>query len=746
MKRLISAALALLLAFSMAALTGCAPKQDTLTVGEWLSMVNDEFGMYSYDEEDEPYIEGMSPGDPYYEAAQIAGAWGTIPQGSDLDLSAPLTNEFAAASLAKTVGREDFAGMSDKEIAQYSAENGYLAYDYRGANRTVSLEDAVASIETAKDVWTQPVSTPSRQVTYAEGVVPLPENATMTAAFSYDDTANAVTLPEAAARQVKPGDVYLLFNLPPFGESQAFRAQTVNTANGVTTVVNSSAQPQMHEIFDELHIAASPEVDFTNVGYIDGAGNVQPYNPLAAAPRIGEQSTFNGAPAVQPLKTITMDGFKDNGMAGKKEIKLPNGWDVEYDLSKTSASFTIKKGKIPEMDMALSIDSNGNLYSGGPEGGFSGEAYAGYTISIFDICPTVKIDYKTLGEGKTGLITGWSLDTGIPTRVDYAYACLSYKVSEEFKAGAKIAEEFLIMSVPIPVDAVFGGLLATLWVEIKMIITIEGEISLTASLSDYKVGFERNGGSTREISEKHKSEPELKINASLELTPYIGLRLSIVCDLLAGEAGLAAGIGIEAETSNLLDPPICVDASLYWVVKLKFGVSAGFGALSESKEISICNKNNAKIKDYHFEDWAIVSYYEGDTYHRNCCRDKEEEQETTADPNGPTNAPDPYEPFTGERRLQLDSYMMFLNVGKSDTMRVTLPAGYSPSDLVWASSSTSVASVSNGAVSGKAEGEAEITVKTSDGKYGNSFTVIVRAPDVWYDPNQAADRTAYAYI
>ena len=75
--------------------------------------------------------------------------------------------------------------------------------------------------------------------------------------------------------------------------------------------------------------------------------------------------------------------------------------------------------------------------------------------------------------------------------------------------------------------------------------------------------------------------------------------------------------------------------------------------------------------------------------------------------------------------LQLSDFAVIMNVGETKTLGVTIPDGYSSSDLVWSVSEGTSVKVVNGTITATSEGTSTITVKTADGKYTGQCVVVV---------------------
>jgi hypothetical protein len=71
-----------------------------VTTGDWLTMLNDQFGMTTYVSQD-PYYADIDASNPYFEAVQIAYEWGVINDADAIDVDANVTHEFVAMTLVR---------------------------------------------------------------------------------------------------------------------------------------------------------------------------------------------------------------------------------------------------------------------------------------------------------------------------------------------------------------------------------------------------------------------------------------------------------------------------------------------------------------------------------------------------------------------------------------------------------------------------------------------------------------------
>lgn len=103
-----------------------------------------------------------------------------------------------------------------------------------------------------------------------------------------------------------------------------------------------------------------------------------------------------------------------------------------------------------------------------------------------------------------------------------------------------------------------------------------------------------------------------------------------------------------------------------------------------------------------------------------------EDTETKLEEDKVTEQSEENEILEGSNILDIDSYMISVNVGTTETIIVSsLPEGYTEADLIWESENHEIATVKGGKVTGISTGSTQIKVSTSDGTYSVNCTVIV---------------------
>ena len=122
-KKLISILMVIVTLLSMVmSFSGCSTQQNnSLTLGQWLGMVNNSFGMESYSQE-EPYIKNVSKENEYFNTIQIAAEWDVIDRDTIINPNSALTWKEALVTLVN-VGNFTSTNATEDEKIDYAINN-----------------------------------------------------------------------------------------------------------------------------------------------------------------------------------------------------------------------------------------------------------------------------------------------------------------------------------------------------------------------------------------------------------------------------------------------------------------------------------------------------------------------------------------------------------------------------------------------------------------------------------------------
>lgn len=349
-KRIISAMTgAALLTSYMSVLSGCSLKEffnnsssssDTsenkaddgvLTNGEWLSMVNDAFGM-QVDEEAE---------DGELDAAR---EWGVIGESEEIDKNAPVDDKFVTTTLMRAAGFAD-ENSTDEEVINAAIEHGVLK------DSETPLTDPTAAAETliqAQNEWANQEFEEHRNVDLVEGVQNFDEKLKTTDFEIKDDF---IVLPTEYAQTLTKDSVFILPKDEETGKGGAYKVvATVDNGDGTTNVKGVAAKPE--EIYSKLDVSGKIAPDLSK------------FEP-SSDPRV----SFNGTEATgvsyaQP-EDFTVRPLSYTGYNGDQPIKAMasvglNSIDFSIDLNDDLTLST----SVHDISLNADIDWDFGIFSG----------------------------------------------------------------------------------------------------------------------------------------------------------------------------------------------------------------------------------------------------------------------------------------------------------------------------------------------------------------------------------------------
>lgn len=709
---------------------------DSVTVGEWLAAINDAFGITYYT--DEKPVEGVSASDPYYDAVQAALDWDII-DGSALNTGDKVTKLFAANTLVKAVGFADVSAMTSDEIARFAADNGYVDFEYRGQTdgiRYITAAEGACALAASADIWYNPdFGELKEEIKLNEGTVDL--TSISSDKFAQAD-ANTFLIDKDAAADIAPGTIYIL---PGIGINSAgvYKAESVEYKDNYAVITNSAEEVKLEDAVESFTSSGSVTPDLTTCVVVDGLGNV-----VSSGSTVAPQSNTN--PDAGTMNLVS-DG------AGNVSKLADGAFTLDLSIGDIHINGTVSPDYI-------SVSADGILYKGDNGSMSFKKSYEirdiGFDqkIQLFNKYAYAKLNYTTVDTTKLD----FSYDKTVVFAPEYSngnghfLSNLGRSVAKD--ANAKGAKSIKICSVKI---ADSWGI--NVWLEVKLNISIDGQITLTVTTRNSQ-GAECRDGKVRFFKDQNR---DVNINADCkaEATLYLGLKVQWF-DIPIFTCGIEGGLGCVAKmTAHLADSErhlideaqfsgcnmkimdgalgnlngmsythdeygvinltceSCIDITTYAILRFVIDPKCFIGGfLNGNTTITFLDINNAVIPALcvHIEDGHIVDH----------CTRTYNDGEETSDSSGDETAPDETA-FAGVDAIDVDFYFLSLSVGENGKLNVTeLPEGYTMSDVVFSSGNSDIVSVSgDGTLKAVSGGQTEITVKTSDEKYTVSCSVFV---------------------
>ena len=750
----------------------------TLTMGQWLMLINNAFGMESYTET-EPYFESVATTSPYYEAVQIATEWEIINVNEPLDVNKKLSWEEALVTLVNAGEFIDIESEKQDKI-NYAIANFDNSISDKILKKEIQYQNAVVLLATAQEKWANITYEKNvEEVKYNEEIVNLVEDVKT----NYEKNNNEITISSDLVGEIKEGDIYVIQSKENPLEYTYCKAKEVTTKDGYTHITNSDEKLKLEEVFEELQLEGNivPTADNTVI--------YDPYGNIIACPEGFSHVLAKDDP-----------NFSTVGFTQVAETELKVGdYTISYDIDLDD-----------ELSFEVGLEKEKN--------GFSvGSSFAVNELSIvhdvdlgwFKIKKAMlRLDYEVENTFEVGYSK--EFDDKEQATLAEIYEVTGVFVSEckrkvlrEFDGTNYIEKEEVIKIFSIDVYSIG---IAKITLDVNFKIAVDGSVSVIVTQSG-ALGIEYKKGKIRFIKEYNK-DVDAELKAQIECTLGIGpalYALGFDDPIIALEAAIGAGASAaikmhlvdeanhlieeysfddncaedcealaslqitatpdtlekvaklqgghynaEAGTSIQLHMGICLDVTVYAI--LEFGVTDNCYAcdwIGDSAELTcrILGEDNAKILNYHVDNWewnkGKITWYPSED--ANYCSlkfkpfDKEEattEEETTTEeptasvePN-PTIGDNSYDVDYGEFLLLTD-FSATVKVGGKYSVKVEqLPTGYSLSDIIFVSADPSIANVNvGGIVEGKKGGSTTITVTTSDGKHIAAISITVKADE-----------------
>lgn len=772
-KKLISILMVIVTLLSMVmSFSSCSTQQNnSLTLGQWLGMVNNSFGMESYSQE-EPYIKNVSKENEYFNTIQIAAEWDVIDRESTIDPNSALTWKDALVTLVN-VGNFTKANATEDEKIDYAINNFDSRIRKYWMNRQIDVASATQLLVIAQEKWANKTyKEPISKVEYSENVVDFSD--VKQSDYTVSESGN-ILVGNDIAGNLEVGKVVVLPSSENNATPNAYKIKEIKT-NGEYVEVVPDTDLELGDVVDELYIEDTFTPDLTQAAFYDGNGNLLSGDPSA---NIAPQSYSSVSdPMISTLAYSSNETVKTIPLASKTTFSFEvDGCKVEVAMKSDGLSAKIEmpmsekdkswigyyEAEISNFEVTNKID------------------YSWFTLHSAE----VKVDYttkNTIGvkkkfvDEKAVYAPKWSNGNG--------HFLSNLKNAVWKNNDGKGAKTIKIGSIKVASVGV-----ASFSVDVYAKCKVDGTIEISCSETGCK-GIEYKNGNCRVINTSDKDTDvkfKCKAEGTVSVAPtvnafgfaIIGLKAEVglgaeasltlhladagnhllqemstsdlppeVVDSMEVE-GLSAeaeeirkyaeeqGGTFECETSTVdLHLDRCFDINIYFILKVGIEEETLAGKLLKGTKIKveweIFGSKNAKICNLHVEngDWATAFSNIGFFTNKDQCTlkyvpfddAKEDEKKTETEDNNNS------EVTVGEV-LVITDMKVVLEVGSTKIISVVqIPKGYELKDVVCSSSDKSVATIDkNGVIKGVGEGSTTIIVQTSDGKYSCACSITIES-------------------
>ena len=769
MKRILSFMLIMTITLSsILSLGGCSSKkQSTLSLGEWLVMLNSSFGMDSYNS-DTPYFDNVSESNIYFDAVQIAVEWDVIDTTQKIDVNKALTWCDALMTLVNASVFRAYT-MNSEEKLDYALANFDCKIDKKKVNNIIEPYDAVALLAQVQQQWTnRTYDTPIEEVKFADSVKELSD------VTDYKIENNTVMLRGEEAGDIAAGDVYVIN-----GEDglQVFKAEKVTEQDGNIYIENSDEDLFITDVVENMFVQETiiPSVD--NMVLYDAYGNRIGGNGLS---EVGYKASDTGI----LLALAAGSGGMINSLSLPKETTKFEYGDYEIELGYEFSDDLSVKVKIKDKSTDFSYSFEIKDIKATPE----------VDVSFFKIkSASLKVDYSTKSAFSFEPESKDIIDlVAAPYNNGNGKGLTNILKSTVKKSSAKGAKTIKIGSLNL---AGYGAVRICL--DINLNVSVDGKISITLSTTNTQ-GVEYKNGNIRFISKEARERSisaEAKIEATMSIGPSLycaGLKTRLIgfdgifgvgakasgkvqlvdpekhliemikddsyttsadeallqktitttADVIADIAKTQGGEYTPGDDEVKLHLETCVDVIGYGILKLEVSKDSQICKLFDikSKTFTFMDEHNgafyhAHIEDFKFDEGFANAKWGSDAYKLELCTKKfkpfdeaDEEENETAEEESIQN--DDGSIVEG-KYISLSQLGVSLYEGEQYSVGIeTLPEGYSLADVKYSVQDTSVATVdSNGLVTAIAEGSTMLVVYIEGTEYKAYQAIMIVNPD-----------------
>lgn len=747
-------------------LSGCAGGDNTtISVGQWLGMVNNAFGMESYAAET-PYFSSVDANDEFFRTVQIAAEWDVIDIEEPIDPRANATWGDVLVTLVN-VGNFLDTDVSRDEKIQYAIDHFDSSIRTYWLKREISVTKATALLMTAQEMWA------SREFEETfENVVYSNDTNVIDAAELVEGacqiTEDTIVLPQEMADGMESGEVVVV---PTDTGPVAYRVEEVATEDGVATITVSD-DVELEEVVEELQIQTTVTMDMSQAEIYDGNGNLV-YSGASSLAHNGE----NTGAYVSNLRGSKED-MTATDLVGKIKLEFESGgYEVSGSISGSTVSVSLSKKLDEETKAEVGLEvSNVKVTTDidmGVTGLKSALAKADYTVKLSG---GVSVEEKILDKTYA---PQWSNGNG---KFLSNLGRSTWKNASD--KGAKTIKIADIKLASVGVASISVGILAK--------IKVDGSVELSVEQSGTK-GIEYKKGNLRLINDVDWDwdfEAKAKIEATGSVVPKINAFGKAIIGVSAqGGIGASASLTVhlvdvenhKLQTAKLpeilpescsntnvtgmmtdaaeilalaqslggtyLTPPgtavllhlnHCVEVKAYFIFRVGLEEETLVGKALKGSKVKvtweILGSKNAEILSVHVDNGdyvgTFIRFLSGQDVSQ-CTLEFEPFDAVEEETEPPTVAEEPeateHEEIAVGEVLVVSTMKIIVKPNETDIVKISqIPAGYTASDLVFTSTDSAVAKISSdGVVSGVAEGSAMIVVSTSDGKYSCACSVTV---------------------
>lgn len=733
-RKLVSLLLTIILVINLLPLSGCGNQnnEDTVTRGEWVTMLSETFGMDSYTEET-PYYSDITSDSDLFSYVQSAVEWDVLSIFTDdtFEPDEKVTLREVASTAAIAAGYNVSESQFDDEgnfdanaSIDYAVQYGILEND-RGLTKQATMEQCEDALSAAQSAYLNMPIEEKIYVAVDENVVDLTglsnellemERNHITIPREYSggtapDTSGELKATIDTGNGVVEVGIGEVFVTAPTAENPAGVAHKVSSIEEVDgEIVFTTEAPTLYDLYEELDVHETISVDASNIIWLVGTGTsadaqgvsyTEERNTYHVELLTAQPQAFSALPIDD--KTYEYGGYSRHFELGNGSFE--KNWTNHNSsvIGSGEGAQALEKSNFVYNDTPSIDDFNGSTesWSKGLEidNSFSGGYKISGDISINALTVTTEIEYKR---------TKW-LD--IPYGVECASIQVNSDISSNLTLEGNLSERLHIATIPVPIAAtgLSVGIDLYLYADANGVLVVGAFLGSNAKV-EYADGKLRHSAS----SEANATvDANIEINFGAELSATLeALGIISIVDVGAKAGGtVTASANVSGSCKASEDDGVAkmtyqeslsIQADLYVpTINLYAGGSDTLiGALGLSGSWDIMTKDKGamhiNLVDYEWVFWeeTVLTDSEGNVTASDSSNAGEE------DGVGASN----------EDRLDLTTYVMTIN-GEPKQLELDLNEGENAPAVVWSSDDPGIARVDDtGLVTPVSTGYTIITV------------------------------------
>lgn len=554
MKRIIAILLAIITLIST--LSGCATttSETALSMGQWVMLVADSFGLQNYTEET-PHFAKVAKNDSAFSAFQAAAEWGIVEPSDDITSSTPVKWNDVLISLVNA-GEFLDSNATDKEKIDFAIENFDSSIRTYWGNRYIKLKDAIPLLDTAQKMWANRVFLEKiEKATFSDEVANYIESKEL----DYNANGDTITTTSDELKNLSIGDVYTL----PANKSNSAsinKVKNIEYVDGNVVITNDTefTEDEIAEYVQEIKIQETSSPDFTQIaGIYDEFGNPIDFEIDNSNPAEGMSSRTND------YKISTLAYTRQNAESEIAQLGMFDNvkGSLKFKVGKYSVSLSTTKDNI-SVKLAKEISKSSNRYREQKQ-----EVYVQTTFNDVELTrdvdyswgelhsATVKLDYSTKIEG--GIKTERSGEIGNPVGENDETTKSLSSIFNQYKNAltdlkrtvnnSKCDDDIYICKLSL----IEGGLASVDFI-IKGKVSAEGDIKIVVEVEGSQ-GIQVKDGKFRYIKTKDV-DVDFAAEGSLEVTIVPGVAITILKKIALVEITIDCGLGASVGmTAHLFD-------------------------------------------------------------------------------------------------------------------------------------------------------------------------------------------------